>query len=87
MGPDVAGRCLGLPRERCWIRVLEWVRPILGLADRFLEASEPLERLVEKIHLQLMDGLDRHWAEGKSLPFRLPTAMGPHGTVVGKESP
>jgi len=32
MGPDVAGRCLDLPRERLWIRVLERVRPLLGLA-------------------------------------------------------
>jgi len=82
MGPDVAARCLGLPRERWWIRLVRLVVPLLGLADRFLESSGPVEKLVEGIHLQLMEGLDRHWAEGKSLPFRLPTAMGPRGTVT-----
>jgi len=85
MGSDVAGRCLGLPRERWWIRALRWARPILGLADRFLGTSRPVERLAEEVHLQLMEGLDRYWAEGRSRPFRLPIAMGPHGTVAGKE--
>ena len=87
MGSDIAVRCLDLPRERWWIRVLKWMRPFLGLADRFLATSKPMERLVGEIHLQLMEGLDRYWAEGKSLPFRLPTAMGPRGTETAGVAP
>lgn len=80
MGPHVANTCLSLPLPPWWTRFLAWLRPLVGLADRFSESSRPVERLVEEIHLRLMESLQSWWAEGKSLPFRIPTRIGPHGT-------
>lgn len=80
MGPYVANTCLALPKPPWWTRFLVWLRPLLGLADRFSESSRPVERLVEEIHLHLMESLQSWWADGRSLPFRIPTRIGPHGT-------
>lgn len=80
MGPYVAATCLGLPKPPWWTRLLLVLRPLLGLADRFVESSRTIERLVEEIHVALMESLQTWWAEGKSTPFRIPTRIGPHGT-------
>jgi len=80
MGPYVAATCLGLPKPPWWTRLLLVLRPLLGLADRFVESSRTVERLVEEIHVVLMESLQTWWAEGKSTPFRIPTRIGPHGT-------
>jgi hypothetical protein len=75
MGRRIAVGYLGLPgpgRFSIWIDV---IRRFFGFADRFLAAAGPLDRLVAEVNLQMMEALQRYWAEGRSTPFRLPQRL------------
>ncbi len=80
MGSYVAQDCLRLPRPALWTEALRLLRPAIRLADCLLESRSPLRLVAEKIHIELMESLDRWWSDGKSPQFRVPTRIGPDGT-------
>jgi hypothetical protein len=82
MGPDIAGRCLGLQPPPFWTRWLRPLLPLLGLSSFLAESCRPVAQLTAVINTELMESLDNWWANNKSPQFRIPTGIGPGGTTT-----
>jgi len=77
MGYRIAIRYLGLPVPGLWSAALFVLKAVFRISSRFLPTQGELNKLIEEIHYQLMNELQRHWASGDSRPFQLPTQMPP----------
>ncbi len=76
LGKTMAHDYLALPQAN-------WTSHLLGLAREVFDVSEDLfddspsiiQNVIEKLSLEFMDGLERHWTKGDSQPFRIPPSL------------
>lgn len=80
LGKQVGVVCLGLPKPPWWTRILEVLRALVGLSSRLLDVAKPFDPLIEAVNTELMEGLEKMWADGDQLPFRLPETINAGGT-------
>jgi ER-bound oxygenase mpaB/B'/Rubber oxygenase, catalytic domain len=82
LGKQVGVECLGLAKAPWWTRILEVLRALVGLSSRLLEVAKPFDPLMEAVNTELIEGLEKLWADGEQIPFRLPETINAGGTHV-----
>jgi ER-bound oxygenase mpaB/B'/Rubber oxygenase, catalytic domain len=76
MGKQIATHCLGIKPSGFGEWLVDLLRACMASLQFFNLFGFPFQKVIEGIHLDLMNALQKQWAEGKSLPFRLPEKLG-----------
>ncbi len=76
MGRFIASQCLGIKPSTFGQWLVDLLRLAFGWIQWLAPKRGPINVWLEDIHLHLINGLQRYWAKGESLPFRLPEHLG-----------
>lgn len=77
MGRRLAVRCLGLPSGGWHIALVYVLRAWFGFAEVFWQTKGPLSVFLSRLHLEMMEALQRYWQGADPGGFRLPEHLDP----------